>query len=186
MPKRTPQERLPVDLRPESWRPSPERQAQIEDLLWDREIMRVYCDCSASKRIGAFGLAAAYVYDGSVTVRSRKLYSKDNLQPVYGELHTILYAIQQLSVVLKGVPAIPTRIAVFSDVADIDHLLSAQGTGNFAAVAKQIAAAHDTFTSRWEEISLTISAMPTEEKRHNPFYVAAHNGARKEVLIERR
>jgi len=185
--QRIPRGPSPLDLRPKDWRPSEERQAQMDDYLWDREVMRVYCDCSASHHLRAFGIAASFVFDGSVSIRSRLMYDRAlQLMTTVGELRAILYAIEQAKVVLNSVATTPESVSIYSDVDHIDYFLHDEGPKTFEEIRCQIAKAQTSFTHRWPTINLGIYYLPPVEQKHNPFYSAAHNTARREVSMKKR
>lgn len=173
--------------RPKAWRPSEERQTEMDEYLWDRETMRVYCDCSVSYPLKSFGIAVAVVFDGSVTVRSRKKYdTTGHLLPTHGELQALQYAIEQTSAMLRDTLNLPTRVVVYSDVNHIEHILHGGDIVTFADSARRVAAARTSFANKWSTVDLNICYLPPEEQRHNPYYAAAHNAARKEVSIRKR
>lgn len=174
----------PVDLRPVQRRPSPERQAEIEDYLYDRETMRVYCDCSASHSLKAFGIAATYVYDGAVLVRSRQARDpSQQLQPTYGELLALQYAVERCASMVSKTLSVPESIVIYSDVDHIEHLLSTESEDMFgSSQIHEIQAARERFTQKWPTVSLSVCYLPPEEQKHNPWYTSSHNAARKAIL----
>jgi hypothetical protein len=184
--RRIPRSASPLDLRPNKWRPSEERQAQMDDLLWDGHVMRVYCDCSISHTLKAFGIAASFVYDGAVLVRSKKVYDRRlQLQPTYGELQAVLFAIRQIESVLTMTMNVPDKIAIYSDVDKIDHLLTGGKATTYADCSHLISMATAYFNTKWPGVDLDILYLPPEEQRYNPYYASAHNAARKEVSLKR-
>lgn len=187
MPRRIPNDVSPVDLRPKNWRPSEERKAEIDQYLWDREVVRVYCGCSASHSLKAFGITTAIVHDGSVIVRSRKAYDQGmQLFTTVGELQAVLYAIEQVNVVLSDVASIPETVSIYSDVDHITYLLHDEGPKTFRNIRRQMAISQVNFTNRWPTINLRIYHLPPGEQKHNPYYATAHNAARREISAVRR
>jgi hypothetical protein len=187
MPRHIPDGASPLDLRPEKWRPSEERQAEMDAYLWDREMMRVYCDCSVSRPLKAFGLGVAIVFDGSVIVRSRKAYDRTmQLLPTHGELQALGYAIEQTSVMLKDVMNVPMHLFVYSDVDHVQQIVHGGDIETFADSARRIAAARTRLERTWPSVELNLCYLPPDEQKHNPYYAAAHNAARREVSMKKR
>jgi hypothetical protein len=181
MPKGIPRPRTPLTLTPEKWRPSKERQAQMDDYLWDQKVMRVFCDCSLSHAFKFYGIAASFVFDGSVTLRTRKVYeSSPQLHSTFGELRSILFAIEQSGSVMCEAMNQPDSVIVFSDVSAIDHLLANGEDVAFGECVCLIKAAKTSFAMNFD-----IRYLPPDEQRHNPFYSSAHNAARKEASVGR-
>lgn len=150
------------------------------------QVIRVYCDCSLSKTLKLYGVAASYVYDESVLVRSKKVYElTPHLNSTVGELQAILYAIQQSGSVLRAATNQPDSVIVFTDLSAIDHLLDIGGDFAFEKCIQRIAEAQSSFAKNWSTVSQEIRYLPPDEQRYNPFYASAHNAARREASLGR-
>ncbi|WP_018130507.1 hypothetical protein [Effusibacillus pohliae] len=186
MAKRIPKPVAPVILKPKKWQPSLERQAEMDNYLWDRHTMRIYCDCSISQKLGAHGVAAAFVFDGSVIVRSRKVYDLTmKLRSTHGELQAVLFALRELTVGVPGISTPTDQVIVYTDVQSIETLIERPNEEAVRSLSKQITGAKMAILSKWPDLDVQILFLPPEEQKHNPWYTAAHNAARREVSLGR-
>ncbi len=188
MSRHLPKPASPVDLRRSKHRPSPERQAEMEHYLYDRQTMRVYGDCSASHVLQAFGIAATYVYDGSVLVRSRQARDpSQRLQATYGELLAVRFALERCPSIVGKAVSMPEKIVIYSDVDHIEHLLRSESGDTFgASQIQEIRAARELLVQRWPTVNMDICYLPPQEQKHNPYYSSSHNVAQKAVMIRKR
>ena len=138
--------------------PSKVRQAEMEDRLWDRQTLRIYCDASFNPKTKFTAVAALFVFDGDTQVYSKFLGIQTG-NNVTGEIEAVKFAVEQISI-FKRRPALmiePRSIVVYSDYNQITQYVE------------------DTDNVKIEYLG--------EDKRENPFYTAAHNAARKAIFL---
>ena len=135
---------------------SQERREEMQNILWDRMTLRVYCDASLDAYHHLIGVAAIFLFDGSTNVYSKKLNSKVDKNI---EIYAVRFALEKLPIYLKQ-PILanpPKAIVIYSDYNEINRFFE------------------DRDNIKIEYLS--------EEKYHNPWYTAAHNAARREIYL---
>ena len=135
-----------------------ERREEINDRLWDHTTMRIYCDVSQNLKTKLMAIAALFVFDGETEVYTKVLGTRvDN--NIVGEIEAVKFAIRQIPV-FKSRPSVvgePYEVVVYSD---------------YNLIAQYV---QDVEGVRIVHIG--------DDKKHNPFYTAAHNAARKAIFL---
>ncbi len=168
--------------------PPKEAQDRVDSWLWDDDTLRVFVDCSELKEQGVFGIGVIFVGQGMTLVKSKKHYNQSmKRMNVYAELVAVEFALIQLDKILNKDFHLPSRIIVFSDWNMVDKLNQTNTVSKrhppINAVAGKINKRKLQFTTTHSKVELNISYMSEKQKRHNPFYRAAHNASRKAIGI---
>lgn len=168
-----------IEVDPYEKPPSEERKKEIENRLWDPSVLRVYCDCSIHP-VSLFqggrlryqrkvGIAAVFVYDGSVTVKSKACASSKGDGSVYGEMEALLFALSELPAFLESlIVNKPDSVYIYSDLKQFEYFKRLFGI--------------DDRLKDFSPLPVAVEYLG-EDKRYNPFYTVAHNAARKSIGI---
>lgn len=161
-----------------------DRVREMQRLLHDRETITVYSDCSAIQDQNIISVAACFVGDGETRVESRKLYIEYVNRSVYAELKAVTFAISMLPMILERYNRRlikPEHIIVFSDYCHIERFLYTEKLPDnnimWEAVSEVLQGIEE-FNRKNMGYDLMIRYIG-EEKKHNMYYSAAHNSARR-------
>ncbi|WML26290.1 hypothetical protein [Neobacillus sp. OS1-33] len=164
-------------------KPPDDEKRRAEDMIQDEEVINIFVDASELKYQGIFGLGVCFVGQGEVIVKSKKHYNQlMKKQIIYAELLAIIFALEQITTIHKQGLKILPDIRIFSDLALIEKLNSTSDltkNQSINLIADRIRNLWETFAEYQPEKKLQIQSMSHRDKRHNPFYKAAHNAARK-------
>lgn len=169
----------------------PTRQAtrRSGDMQWDNETLRVFVDASELNEQGIFGLAGCFVGQGEVFTRMKKHYNlKFKGQNPYAECMAILFVIQILPSVIKKKYTKPKKIFIFSDLVQFDWFDKVETPFHDVEMNQIIIQIRDNLKAignLFPDIQFNVRYMSNTLKRHNPFYRAAHNAARRAIQINR-
>lgn len=161
--------------------PDTKARQRSETFKWSADTLFTFVDASELNSSGIFGLAACFVGQGEVVVKSRKhydqLFKKLNS---YAEYVAIWFAVQTLFTVIKQKHQKPDHVILFSDFVHPEELTVASAEkSRLNPIIEKILISKDTFLASFPQIELTFELMTKELKRHNPYYRAAHNASRK-------
>ncbi|GAA3411850.1 hypothetical protein ACFFNY_30200 [Paenibacillus hodogayensis] len=161
-----------------------DRLKEMQRLLHDRGTITVYSDCSAIQDQNIISVAACFVGDGETRVESRKLYVGYVNRSVYAELKALTFAISMLPKILERYSRRlikPEQIIVYTDYCHIDQILYTEklSDNNFMREAvSEVLQSLEEFKLENKGYDLTIRYIG-DEKKHNMYYSAAHNSARR-------
>ncbi|PEQ92935.1 hypothetical protein CN481_14185 [Bacillus sp. AFS006103] len=164
-------------------KPPDDAKQRAEEMVYDEDVIRIFVDASELKFQGIFGIAVCFVGQGEVKVKSKKQYNQSKKrQIIFAELSAIVFALEQIITMYKEECKIPPEIIIYSDLTLLDQL---SGTCNLTKnrsinlIVNEIRNLCIEFLKYHPGINLQIQTMKKGLKRHNPYYKAAHNAARK-------
>ncbi|MGM7724092.1 hypothetical protein [Metabacillus sp. Hm71] len=162
--------------------PSAEAKQRAEDMILDEDVLRVFVDASELKSQGIFGLGLCFVGQGSVIVKSKKLYNQSmKKQIIFAELSAIEFALEQISILYKEKDNTLPEIIIYSDITLVEQLSGTSAITKNQEInlkANRVRNLWEAFLEFQPGIKLQIKNMKQEMKKFNPYYKAAHNAAR--------
>lgn len=164
-----------------------ELKEMVYEQYFSRNALYIYCDSSCSKTTTEMAVACTYLQNGSVIVKQQLVYSPRDVlgKNIYGELKAVIFALTHFSKYLGG---IYENVTIFSDVDDIEKLLSNQivfkNNNSLRKLHSELITLYEKKKRENPNLSIEIKYLPLHQKRHNPFLKASHNAAKK--LLKRR
>ncbi|RSL29697.1 hypothetical protein D7Z54_29900 [Salibacterium salarium] len=187
--------KLPIDfsrsrnktyLRPKYKKPPQEAKDRAENNRLDNEILRVYTDASGMLGPGLFGLAACYVGQGDVTVKTKKLYDATQKKSVSdAELESVIFALNELPVIIGKRSIRPSQVFIYNDQDRLRNYMSSESFSEKETPLKHIQQSRQKCEHICPDVSLSIDYITKQDRKFNPHYAAAHNGSRNVLKAKR-
>lgn len=156
----------------------------FKDWIYDQYLssseLTVYADASYSPEKSLTGVACSYVMNGMVTVKTKMIYTRRDLMKFnqFGELEAILFALEHFDKYKDN----STSVIIYSDQMDALEFLEMENVFNNPLLRKAQKEQHkafQTYRNKMINNNVSITLLPIEKKKFNPFHRAAHNASKK-------
>ncbi|MFF2156053.1 hypothetical protein ACFVVQ_12125 [Paenibacillus chitinolyticus] len=159
-----------------------EEMESLTRILLDDQTISVFCDYSGVQNQTLGGMGVCIVGDNETSVHSKLLYSDHINANVYGEIKAAIYGIEVASIALEKYGrrlTRPSNVIFFTDCLHLkvpmkfkkEYIIEAKE--EFSAALEMIARDYPMYKFDLQLIG--------EGKKHNMYYKAAHNAARKVI-----
>lgn len=161
---------------------SEERMKAMNEILFNKDIVSVYCDFSANIKSNHIGVAACFVGNGNTFVESKRIYMQNPSETILGEIKAVSFAIKTLPAILEKYRVFlnkPRKAFIYSDYAHIENIQ----TNNFKKpeynqVVSELIAYLNHLHKLFNWCDITIKYLG-EEKKQNIYHKAAHRASRR-------
>lgn len=163
---------------------SNDKKEWIYEQYFDRDTLRVYCDCSNSIEKNAMSVACSYVINASILVENQYVYMSPDLmkRSIAGEIKAVMFALNNFQ---KHIGKAKNAI-IYTDMYQIEGMLNdrikSKRNIEYSELQLELFSLYDRVIVQAPQFNISIRTLAREDQAHNPFYKSAHNASKKKLF----
>ncbi|PLR91660.1 hypothetical protein [Bacillus sp. T33-2] len=158
---------------------------ELKDMVYQQyfceDSLFIYCDMSMNNQSHLMSVACCYVHSGKVQVKQQLVYPPSDCvnKNIFGEFKAIIFALTHF----EKYAASCKNVIIYSDIRQIEEYLNRdtkfKKNPSLIKIQSELISLYVGKKQRFPHKSITVQYLPHDHKAFNPFFKAAHNGAKR-------